>query len=140
MLDEWASSGLLPTACDHFQLLSLVAHTDNHETALIQRQWPAFLFQSAHNFLGLESGLWMRKRLGGHSAEELHQHLSQPHIMLLHIFPPHNKIIHNYLNTFNVLEQMDHNILEDFWGRCFRLRPVRFWVCTTTKSPKCSFS
>ena len=36
------------------------------------------------------------------------QHLSKPHIMLLHIFPPHNKIIHNYLNTFSVLEQMKH--------------------------------
>ena len=47
------------------------------------------------------------------------QHPSKPYLKLLHIVPPHNKIIHNYLNTFNVPKQMEHNILEDFWGRCY---------------------
>ena len=51
----------------------------NHETTHIQRQWLAFPFLSVHIFLGLESVLWMRKRLGGHSAEELHEHLLNLH-------------------------------------------------------------
>ena len=45
------------------------------------------------------------------------QHLSKPLTMLLHIFPPHNKIIPYYLNTFNALKQMDHNILGPMLSR-----------------------